>query len=109
MKQPGNALKAFDEALRKSPFHAGAESLGTEFDARLAEGRASAYEQLGDLNRAISAQLEAVRLTPGVPDRWRALGELYQAAGKGDKASESLEHAAALRTPGFDPTPTHGH
>ena len=47
MKQPENALKAFDGALRRSPFHAGAESLGTEFNARVAEGKASAYEQLG--------------------------------------------------------------
>ena len=87
MKQPDNALKAFDEALRRSPFHAGAEGLGVEFDARVAEGKASAYEQLGETDRAVSAQLEAVHLTPDTADRWAVLGELYQSAGRADKAS----------------------
>lgn len=108
MKQPENALKAFDEALRRSPFHAGAESLGAEFNARVAEGEASAYEQLGDMNRAISAQLDAVHRTPDASDRWRALGALYQAAGRVDQASQALGHAVALQ-PQAPATPPEGH
>jgi tetratricopeptide (TPR) repeat protein len=106
MKQPANALKAFDEAMRKSPFHAGAEALGTEFNARVAEGKASAYQQLGDINRAISAQSEAVQLTPETADRWRVLGELYQLAGHAEKASEAFGRATALHPQGLAaPTP----
>jgi tetratricopeptide (TPR) repeat protein len=109
MKQPDNALKAFDEALRRSPFHAGAEGLGVEFDARVAEGKASAYEQLGETDRAVSAQLEAVHLTPDTADRWAVLGELYQSAGRADKASEALQHATALHLQRGAPSTSGAH
>ncbi len=99
MNQPRNALLAFEKALRKSPYHEGAQELGIEFDARVAEGQSSAYQQLGDSDRAIAAQLRAVHLTPTNAGRWQALAKTYESAGRLAEAEESRRRAAALQSP----------
>jgi tetratricopeptide (TPR) repeat protein len=99
MGQPRNALSAFEKALRKSPYHDGARELGIEFDARVSEGEATAYQQLGDSDRAVAAQLQAVHLTPSNGDRWKVLGNLYESAGRPAQAEESRRRAAALQLP----------
>ncbi len=97
MNQPQNALAAFAKATRESPYHGDMAPLGTEFNGRVADGEAAAYRQLGDANRAIAAESEAVKLTPGNATRWQALADLYQLAGRSDLAAESRAKAAALQ------------
>jgi tetratricopeptide (TPR) repeat protein len=99
MNKPREALTAFATAERKSPYYGELAGLGSEFDARIAEGEAAAYRQMGDGNRAIASQEQAVRLTPGNAARWQALADLYQAAGRADLAGEARSRASALQAP----------
>jgi tetratricopeptide (TPR) repeat protein len=99
MNEPQEALAAFAEATSKSPFHGDMAAMGTEFDARIAEGDSSAYRQMGDENRAITAQQEAVLLTPNSAARWQVLADIYQASGRPDLAAEARAKAVALQTP----------
>ncbi len=96
MNRPQDALAAFAEARRQSPYNGDAAALGTEFNARVAEGEAQAYRQLGDLNRAIGSQTEATKLTPTNAARWLVLADLYQASGRTDLAQDAREKGAAL-------------
>jgi len=108
MNQPRDALAAFQEAARRSPFHDGAAGLGGDFDGRVAEGEAAAYRALGQLDQAIAAQLVAVRIPPDNAARWQSLADLYRAEGLGEKASEAEAHATRLRVqggPGAPPNP----
>ena len=99
MNRPRDALLAFEAARRKSPFQAGTAQLGVEFNARVAEGEAAAYSQLGDHGRALMAQAEAVRLTPENAARWQTLAEMYQADGRPEDANKARQRAASLQAP----------
>jgi tetratricopeptide (TPR) repeat protein len=97
MNQPQDALAAFEKASRKSPFQGGTAQLGVEFNAKLAEGESAAYSQMGDKDRAVISQSEAVRLTPSNATRWQVLADLYQAAGRIEDASNARQHAVGLQ------------
>jgi tetratricopeptide (TPR) repeat protein len=99
MSEPQNALNAFAEASRKSSYRAANGPLDPEFSARVAEGSAIAYRKLGNLESAIAAQEQAVRLTPGASSRWLALAELYHAAGRSAQADEARNRSALLAVP----------
>jgi tetratricopeptide (TPR) repeat protein len=91
--EPQKALAAFDHAERVSP-HLGDESeIGMAFHAQIAQGRARAYQQLGDLTKAVQFQGEAVKLTPRNAAAWNALADLYQAAGDSAKADAARAQA----------------
>jgi tetratricopeptide (TPR) repeat protein len=96
MKQPQQALVAFDRAERRSPFEKGAAILGVEFHARLAEDRAHAWQQLGDLTRAVSYAELSVRLTPDNAGRWLMLADFYTLQGNAEAAAEARRRAASL-------------
>ena len=91
MQQPQAALEAFDKAQVASPFREG-ESLGAIFNSLVATGRAKAWYQLGDVVKAVSFQEEAVKFAPGDAKLWLGLADLYEAQGRGTKATEARGH-----------------
>jgi tetratricopeptide (TPR) repeat protein len=97
MKEPQEALAAFDRAGRLSPYTGDASEFGAEFNAKLAEGRARSYRAMNDLPRAVAQQEIAVTLTPMNAARWFALGDLYEAAGEAAKAAGARSRGAALQ------------
>ncbi len=99
MNSPRQALDAFDHAQRRSPFEKSAAILGVEFHARLAEDRAQAWKQLGDLARATQYAEQSVQFTPENPARWLLLADLYAAQGKSEAAAAARQHVAQLTPP----------
>ena len=97
MKEPQQALRAFDRAERLSPYASDSSEFGAEFNAKLAEGRARGYRALNDLPNALAQQEIAVELTPASAQRWLALSELYEASGDSAKATAARERAKALQ------------
>jgi tetratricopeptide (TPR) repeat protein len=95
--QPQSALAAFDRVDLNSPYRGDSSELGNQFNAQLAEGRARAYRQMNDLNRAVAEQESAVTLSPGNAVWWMALAEMYQAQGQEEKSSRARERAEAIR------------
>jgi tetratricopeptide (TPR) repeat protein len=93
--QPGEALKAFDQAVRSVPGNIKAADGGT-FDIMVAQGRSAAWDALGDIGKATSYQEEAARLAPNAPQPWRRLGQLYERQGRTDDANRAREHAAEV-------------
>lgn len=96
MGRPGDALAAFNDASKLSPFYGETAPLGSEFNARVAEGKAAALLQLGRVEDAIAAEREALAFTPRVASRWEALSDLYGKAGETGNAQRAQEQAAAL-------------
>lgn len=97
MRQPSDALAAFQKADQLSPFRGEAAPAGREFGALLAVGRARAWRMLGDLSRAVDYQRQATELTPGDPARWQELADLYQAQGRTAEAERARNQADQLR------------
>jgi len=93
---PKQALAAFADAEKNSPFRKGGESLAPELYAQIAEGRSEAHRLLGERPEAIAFQLEATRITPLVGSRWSRLADLYEANGQMQFAAEARQHAAEL-------------
>jgi len=96
MQQPRQALAAFDDAIASSPYRGESSPAAGDFNARVASGRARAWRMLGDLNRAVEMQQEAVRLAPLDPARWAELADLYQQQGRTDLASQARQRAQQL-------------
>ena len=96
MNQPQDALAAFDQAERASPYGSESSELGKEFNAKVAEGRARAYRQLNDLDRAVAQQKLATSLTPENSGRWAALADLYTAQGQTADASKARLQAQSI-------------
>jgi tetratricopeptide (TPR) repeat protein len=97
MKQPQDALQAFDVAVAKS----GSEppDVKIEIETRVADGRAHAWASMGDLNRAVGFQQQALQLTPSSPQLWTTLAELYAAQGRTILERDARQHAQALNQP----------
>jgi len=94
--KPWQALSDFTRAEQASPFRGEWESLGNEFHAQLAQGRAEAWRQLGRLDMAEQFQQSAVQRTPQDAGRWLKLAEIYQAAGQPLLAQQARRQAEAL-------------
>jgi tetratricopeptide (TPR) repeat protein len=95
VRQPGNALKAFDDAARAAPRDISALDNGS-FESAVAQGRSGAYQALGNLERAISFQEEAVRFAPDAPEPLRRLAQLYRSQGRLEDADRARKRAAKL-------------
>ena len=93
--QPTEALEAFDEAVRSAPRNISTADNGT-FSFMVAQGRSSAWDALGNIEKATSYQEEAARLAPDAPQPWRRLAKFYQLEGRVEDANRAREHAAAL-------------
>jgi len=96
MHEPHPALEALDKAEAASPFGDAGAALGSAFDSLIATGRSKAWYQLGDVERAVSYQEEAVKLAPNDPKLWSGLADLYEVQGRTTKAAEARSHAAAI-------------
>jgi len=94
LHHPQQALDAYAEAEKHSPFRNGGESLAPELYAEIAEGNSEAQGLLGHLSEAIAFQQEATRKTPAVASRWNRLADLYQATGQMQLAAEARQRAA---------------
>jgi tetratricopeptide (TPR) repeat protein len=99
LNHPDQALAAFAEAEKHSPFRSGGESLAPELYAEIAEGNSEAHWLLGHWTEAIAFQQEATRRTPLVVSRWNRLAELYEATGQMQFAAEARQRAAELQVP----------
>ena len=97
LNHPQQALAAFAEVERTSPFRDGGESLAPELYAEIAEGNSEAYRLLGHWTEAINFQQEATRRTPLVVRRWNRLADLYEAAGQLQFSAEARQRAAELQ------------
>jgi len=99
LNHPEQALAAFAEAEKHSPFRNGGESLAPELYAEIAEGSSEAHRLLGHWTEAIAFQQEATRRTPLVMSRWSRLADLYEATGQMQLATEARQRAAGLQAP----------
>lgn len=97
LNHPEQALAAFADAEKNSPFRNGGESLAPELYAEIAEGNSEAHRLLGQWPEAIAFQLEATRITPLVGSRWNRLADLYEANGQMQFAAEARQRAAELQ------------
>jgi Tfp pilus assembly protein PilF len=74
----------------------GGEDKNPAFFAQIAEGRAAAYFQLGQTQRAIGFQELATQKTPENAGAWKSLAELYDKAGEAQLAGQAYRRASAL-------------
>ncbi|MGB8013059.1 MAG: tetratricopeptide repeat protein [Terriglobales bacterium] len=103
LKHPEQALAAFAEAEKHSPFRNGGESLAPELYAQIAEGNSEAQRLLGHWPQAIAFQQEATRRTPMAVSRWIRLADLYEATGQTQSAMEARQRAVELQGPSTTP------
>jgi tetratricopeptide (TPR) repeat protein len=96
LQHPREALAAFDNAAKFDTRKDDTTPEAAELHARIAEGRASAWVSLGDAQRAVEFELEAVKLTPENANRWQELGNLYQSLGKTSDAARAMQKAQEL-------------
>ncbi len=90
------ALMDFDKAEEARSDLPGPDDLYPEFFAQIAEGRAEAYFALGEPQRAIELQQEAIRRTPENASRWEVLAFLLEKAGSKQLAEQARQKAQAL-------------
>ena len=88
---PIQALAAFAQAKKNSPFRNGGESLAPELYAEIAEGNAEANRLLGRWPEAIAFQQEATQRTPWVISRWNRLADFYESVGQSQSAAEARQ------------------
>jgi Tfp pilus assembly protein PilF len=97
LRQPEQALTDYGKSEEVGrEYWQGREEQNPELFAAIAEGRAGAYLQLGEPQRAIEFQQEATRRTPESASRWKTLGDLYDRAGEGQLAEQARQRASAL-------------
>jgi tetratricopeptide (TPR) repeat protein len=99
LNHPQQALDAFAEAEKHSPFRNGGESLAPELYAQIAEGNSEAHRLLGQWPEAIACQKEATQRTPMEVARWIRLADLYAATGQTQFAAEARQRATELQGP----------
>lgn len=94
---PKSALEALDQASAAAPRNSDSAPLRQSL-ADLAQCRALAWRELGDLGRATSAQEEAVALAPDVRQYWTQLADLYGAQGRKREAEQARQRAEAVNS-----------
>ncbi|HLI63350.1 MAG TPA: tetratricopeptide repeat protein [Terriglobales bacterium] len=95
MHEPEKALRAFDEAARRTPGALRTADQGY-FECKVAQGRSAAWSALGNLDKATAYQEEATRLQPNAPQPWERLATLYQVEGRDADAQRARQRAAEL-------------
>jgi len=97
MKRPQEALDAFKAAeaklFREPP------DTRIKIETNLAEGRAMAWADMGDLDRAVEFEREALNVTPSDPHLWTTLARFYEAQGRENLAQQARQQAAVLSRP----------
>lgn len=95
--QPNQSLLSFTKAEKESPFEKDSASLGADFNARIAEGRANTWRSLGDLGQATAFLKESIRYTPEDSRRWLALAQLYEERGMQRDAIDAQQRGTSLK------------
>jgi len=97
MKNPEDALLDFDRAEQDgAAYWKGRENMPRLLLARIDDGRASAYEQLGDMPRAVAFEEEAIRWMPDNPQMWKKMGYFYTNTGQPQRAEQAYQRASEL-------------
>jgi MYXO-CTERM domain-containing protein len=96
LNKTGPALANLLEAERIGPTAQDGSPSACEFRAQVAEGRAEAARQAGELGHALEYQQKAVRQTPQQASRWRKLAELANSAGQTGLARDAMQRALSL-------------
>jgi tetratricopeptide (TPR) repeat protein len=89
--RPQMALQAFDMTVAGLPPLGGSALL-----ADVAHGRATAWEALGDLKRAVLFAEETVRLRPSSSEDWLMLANLYDRERRFEDGQRAREHTVRL-------------
>jgi tetratricopeptide (TPR) repeat protein len=98
--QPGPALQALDNAVHTAPtVMLDNKKGGRTLSFDVAQGRAAAWKQLGDLRQATSFEEEAVKIDPDAADAWSNLARLYAKQGRIEDQHRAEAHATALANP----------
>ena len=95
LQQPQSALADFDKAEETSGERRGVQ-LDRNFLAQIAEGRAGAYSELGEWQRAIEFQQAAIQWAPEDASAWMKLAAIYEKAGHNQLAEQAREQARSL-------------
>ncbi|HUO61417.1 MAG TPA: hypothetical protein VMU24_12165 [Candidatus Acidoferrales bacterium] len=96
LQKPKLALDSFQRAERSQLWQDRTLPGAREFFAQLAEGRAEAERQLGDLTKALDFQAEATRQTPMSAPRWKKLADIAAEAGNAQIADSAMRRASEL-------------
>ncbi len=89
--RPRDALEAFDRTEKALPAGTGNPAL-----AETDNGRALAWNMIGDLGKAIFFEEKAISLAPQSPNYWNQLAQFYDLQGRTTDAQEAREQAARL-------------
>jgi tetratricopeptide (TPR) repeat protein len=98
LNKPQAALENFRRAEQSQVWNDNSLPVAREFHAQIAEGRAEAARQIGDIGQALELQQEATRQTPQSAARWKKLSELAANAGKRDLAESAARQASELQS-----------
>lgn len=96
LQQPQEALADFAKAEETCTGLHGSRDIDPEAFATMLEGRALAYFGLGERQRAIALQQEAIRKAPKNPGHWEVLAILYEKDGQMQLAEQARQQAGAL-------------
>lgn len=94
--QPKVALQELDKAMRSASGDALPATGRSSLRFEVAQGRAAAWDALGDLKQATSFAEESVAVAPDAADAWSRLAKLYQMQGRFADVYRAEERAAAL-------------
>jgi tetratricopeptide (TPR) repeat protein len=97
LDQPARALASLRKAEQAGPPPGDPSPMARDFRLQLDDGRAAAWLQLHDPQRATSYAEEAVRLAPDAR-RWSRLADCYAAQGRTAEAEQARSRAEALPT-----------
>ena len=95
-RQPRQALQSLNDATNTAPADLLSAGGPSSFSFDVAQGRAAAWVQLGDLKQATAFEEEAVRLDPNAPDAWSHLAKLYQRQGRTVDQQAALQKGNAV-------------
>ncbi|HVP63704.1 MAG TPA: tetratricopeptide repeat protein [candidate division Zixibacteria bacterium] len=98
LNKPQPALENFRRAERSQVWGDNSLPVAREFHAQIAEGRAEAARQIGDIGQALELQQEATRQTPQSSERWKKLSELAANAGNRELAESAARQANELHS-----------
>ncbi len=95
VREPKLTLQALDQVVHDAPADALASG-GRSLRFDVAQGRAAAWNALGDLKQATAFQEEAVHLAPDEASAWASLAKLYQRQGRFEDQYRAEEQATKL-------------
>ena len=92
-RKPAEALATFDRAERNQP--PPATTTDNSYLVGIARGRALAYQEIGNLSRAIAFEQAALKLAPSDSTLWTEISSMYARAGRLAEAQQAQARARA--------------